>query len=1315
MRAASHLDRVPRARGPIPLSGAKVGPLARSLLPRLAMFRGALAGVILVTASAAWAVEGEGRPCTSDDQCPRRTICDTDRGRCTPVRRHINLLYMVYRSSDRRFTEVMGLYWHRKGQRGYRVVFPMYWSFWSPGSRHRVLAPFYFDHQLGDRRRLVIPPVELHRTPESSTVRVWPLFFHSDRGEHGHSTTLVPFAHVSREGGRRTVVLPPLLSFARTDDGRQLSQGIIGGLFHWKSEKDRLSLGLLPLFWHRRSPASRFTWVAPLNFHWSDTGSGSSTFLSVPLLLHHHDPRASTTLGLAPLPFYHHRSAGRRRLYLPPISLYHRTGERWLLTLGPTWLHGSPKGGGFGVPPLFADWNDRRRWLVLFPALWHRRSERSTTWVVGPGYYHRRRAEDPPLRPAQDRLAAGLAPLFFYSRRPGATTWVGLAGAFVQHRTPMTSAQVLFPLWWRFRNLELGTHTTVLASGFYRRGRDGWQLGVAPFFFAGRRGERSHVGLLPAFWHQRSAETATTWVAPFNFYRRSGDRRHLVLAPLLFAGWSPERRHLVLPPLLWHFRSPGKSSWFVGPGYYHRAGGGAALDAGLAPLVLYRRRPWGRSLTAAPLLHHSWSADGERSTTWVAPFNFYRRSGDRRHLVLAPLLFAGWSPERRHLVLPPLLWHFRSPGKSSWFVGPGYYHRAGGGAELDAGLAPLVFYRRRPDRRSLTVLPLFHHAASRDGASRLFFSPLFAYKRDAQIGRTQWAVMAPLPYYRRRDLRLHVDALVPLFARWRDLEQRSRTLVVGGPLVLHESPNLGFRTLFPLVWDVKDRASGQRTSALLPLAYRRSDADGGSLSIAGPFFFKRQGENKGWSAGVAPLFFAGRSGERRHQVAFPLFWRFTGPGENVTVAGPVLWRRRGEDRLGGVLPLCLAGRWGDTRFATVPPLLFHHQENRATKERFTLAGLYTGWRDPHGAAHSVWPLFHYRRSGAGEERRTSVSLIPLFFYNRDPESRRLITFAGGFDTTADQTTAVVGPVYVRRGRETSTVAAVPLGMVRWRRGAFSAEHSIGLAPLFYASRAPGRRAVYTPLFGWRKNNAERRSLWYAGTFLASRSGERSTSALVPLVLHTRDHLRARTTVYAFPTYFGRWSEDRSTHVFAPLLWRSRRPAGSTTVVTPALWDVHHFGVSRTTLVFPFYLRRRSEIARTTTHLTPLTWVRRRADGTDAALFPIFWHFGGERRASTVAFPLLWHFRRPGKRTTVVFPVYWDFARGERRTTVVLNTLYRRDRGKRTYDFHFLPLVRVQRKRPQDLKLSFIAGLFGYERAGRNRMVKLFLVPIDITR
>lgn len=111
---------------------------------------------------------------------------------------------------------------------------------------------------------------------------------------------------------------------------------------------------------------------------------------------------------------------------------------------------------------------------------------------------------------------------------------------------------------------------------------------------------------------------------------------------------------------------------------------------------------------------------------------------------------------------------------------------------------------------------------------------------------------------------------------------------------------------------------------------------------------------------------------------------------------------------------------------------------------------------------------------------------------------------------------------------------------------------------------------------------------------------------------------------------------------------------------------------------------------------------------------IYWHRSGER-GYRVAFPLYWRFKRQRRDSTVVFPVYWDFARGSRRTTVVVNTLYIRDKVNKTYDFHFLPVVRVQRKRPTDFKISFVAGLFGYERIGANRFLKVFLIPLELKR
>jgi hypothetical protein len=237
--------------------------------------------------------------------------------------------------------------------------------------------------------------------------------------------------------------------------------------------------------------------------------------------------------------------------------------------------------------------------------------------------------------------------------------------------------------------------------------------------------------------------------------------------------------------------------------------------------------------------------------------------------------------------------------------------------------------------------------------------------------------------------------------------------------------------------------------------------------------------------------------------------------------------------------------------------------------------------------------------------------------------------------------------------------------------------------------------------------------------MAYRSQHTRLDLALPLGFVHKNRSRRRTTVFALPGYFGRWSPERSAHVLAPLVWSFRRPTGSSTVIFPALWDFHHRGVARSTVVFPLYWRHRDEQRQRTSHLLPLVWFRHRQDGshgqrvTDAVVFPLFWRFGGPHRRSTVAFPLLWSFRKRDRSATVLFPLYWDFKRGHQRVMVALNTLYVRYKRPGTYDFHFLPILRVQRKRPEDLKISFIAGLFGYERIGRNRFLKLLLIPIRL--
>lgn len=985
-----------------------------------------------------------GSPCTADDQCGRGTYCDEELGACAKIRRHINVLYMFYRSRDRRFTEIMGIYWHRSGQAGYRVIFPLYWSFWSPERSTRAVVPFYFDHRRQGARTVVVPPVQYSRSKDRTSVRVWPLLFYSRHSDGDSSFTLVPLLHRGRRGDRSLTVLPLLASFVRRDPSTGLSQGLIGGSVYWRRQGDHRSLAVLPLFYTRTSRERSFAWAAPLTFY---RRSGQRrTVASFPLFFHRQGPTSSTTVATVP-PLYHHRSEGRRRLYLPPLFGYHRTGEQRTVAVGSAYAHWGPERTAFGLAPLlFAGWSGPWRHLVIFPALWHFKSPNSTTTVAGP-VYHRR---------AGERLWAGLAPLAFYHR---SKNYVGLK---------------VLPLF-AYSSRHNGTlHRVLSPLGIFRRDTD-----------PERAAPRTDLALFaPPYWHHRSARWSVDLAPPFfgHWHNRRTDSRTTMLGPL--------------------------------------------------PTFLYRR-------------------------------------GDRN----AQVVF-------------PLFWRFASPTRTTILVGTAYYRRTS--TRLYAGLAPVFYYKKKPGYRSITALPLFRYTSADAPGRRRLISPAFFYEHHRERALTHWWTLAPF-YYHRRGPRWEVDAMPPLFARWRDREEQKSTLV-GGPLILHRGKDSDAQVLFPVFWRFHDHATKTRTAVVFPVLFHRREADGGTTTVAGPTYLRRKPD--AWHAGVLPLIYFGQSNDRkrRHAVVFPALWHF----------------ERG-------------------------------------KRAFTLAG----------------PLLH-----------------------RSTARRR-------------------------------TVAALPLAFASWDRQQPGQRHRLGLLPAFYYSRRPHGRLLVTPLFGFHKRPTS--LWWYAAPYLAYSSRRSRLDMLLPLGFFHRDRVAGRTTVFAMPGYFGRWSKGSSTHVAFPVAWFSRRPARSTSVVFPAYWDHHRRGLSRTTAVVPFYLRHHDQVRGTTSHLALPVWTRRHAHGTDAVVFPLVWHFTGQRRVSTVAFPLYWRFSRAHRDTRVVFPVYWDFARGSRRTTVAVNTIYIRDKVKKTYDFHFLPLVRVQRKRPADFKISFLAGLFGYERIGANRFLKLLLIPIELKR
>jgi len=1187
----------------------------------------------------------EGGLCRDDWDCEVGTYCEDTELRCVKVERPFNAVYLFYRSGDRRFTEILGIYWHRKGTEGYRVVFPLYWSFWRPDSRERVLFPFYF--RLEDDREKITNtfylPFQYRVTPREKNYRFWPLVMWTDYGPRGSGLTVMPLFHRAREGTRTATAIPLFLSGYNIDPATGLNQGMVLGLYYWHHEGDFHSHAVTPLFYTRRSPSGSFTWVLPLNF-FKREGQRRTTVI-LPFAFHRASPAESTTLGLIP-PFYHHRSGDRTRFVgLPlifaggdrdsgygvgfPLYWHFRRGDRSFTLVGPVFhrrngprttaglfpialYHRDRQAGdrlGMLLPLFYADSVDHGlRSRIISPLFLyeHDREAGVKHWgLIAPPFYSRR---------DHDREVDTLIPLFlrWHNKIERSTTWI--VGPVVVTRDETGGSQVAFPLFWRFEDKKAGAATSVLFPIFYRLRRpDGsatnilfpfyyksrpkaWSAGILPLVYAGSSPGRAHLVVFPVLWHVKTASGTVANVLGPLYHRRDAKGWHAGLAPVFFAGAERGDSYQVLFPAFWHLRSQRDRYHVVvaGPGFWASTRKGTAWGV----LPLFAAGEW----------------DQRRFQTVLPPL-FYRsldpRSGDNTTLALT---YYGWrkGDDRGHL------------------------------------LFPLFYHRRRGDHLQVAGVPLFYY---RDrGGDRLLVTPAGGFRASASRSD---AVIGPFVYHRSASARGF--ALVPLVFHWKRPERDASTTVVLPFGVHHSSPQRRAFVWFPVVWRFWEPA--QRSLVVFPIYWHLRQREGVDAD-----------------------------------VVFPLVWSVRSSKRRVHVAGPAFWVRKGSHLTAGVAPLGIYHRGDDASTAVTLPF-FVYRNNFAERERtWSLGPLYVRKYEAGYAAGVIPVLFHKRTP----ERRYTI-VAPIFWYAASPLENKRVT--------------VVGPFFERKRGDERALGLLPVFYTAWNR---TGDRSLAVFPLFYSRTEVARKALYTLPFGY--DRSVERTQWYAaaGLFFHRKSESTSLDLLAPLFLRHRNHLKGQTTLLLPPFFFGQWSAEQAFHLFFPLVWHSRRIDSTATVVFPIFWDFNDRFASRTTVIAPLVLRHRDHSVGSTSWVTPPgIWVRTRRDGTDAVVLPLVYHFGGEKRSTSIGFPLYWDLKRGSSRTTVVAPFYLRLDRPTYRAHLVLNTWWRRTKDKDLFRLIVVPLFQVHRKRPGDIHVDILGGLVGYERVGRNRFMTLFFYTFPL--
>ncbi len=473
-----------------------------------------------------------------------------------------------------------------------------------------------------------------------------------------HGTSYFPY-YEERRGDYRLRLLPPLmLEHTRgLSDPSQVRYGVpktpdtegLYGLLYYRRRSLQLDMDVVfPAFWrvrdgdshtvvvgpviHREAPFEHDNWLAPLVFEGSRKDGG---YFHAPLLLttsHWSSEGAfslvgpyfrtrtgsDVDLGLVPL-FFHGDNGnldGNRRKYtfIPPLLYYHSDQEldgASTTVVGPVIAQSTPKRDVFDVAPLFfhiqgkpATGGVAEEHTTLFP-LFHYGHDPDSSLFIIPGYMRR-------VTSTSDSMFT-----LVYSRS------VTHSGA-----TSLTAAGPIVPLWWSYRDRDLGVNAWALAPFFYTSDSPSGHDWLTPVI-----GRFESYGVQRTWWVFPTLTLSTDqhgWeddLHPLIYVGRSDDSAHTVVAPVFWDFANPKGRTTIGFPIYWRFaEGQGDSVVQVAANTLYtekRVAGGKDWEFHLLPLFSYGERPGGYFWNVLFGLA-GYSRDGSSGQVralWI-PFNF---------------------------------------------------------------------------------------------------------------------------------------------------------------------------------------------------------------------------------------------------------------------------------------------------------------------------------------------------------------------------------------------------------------------------------------------------------------------------------------------------------------------------------------------------------------------------------------------------------------------------------------------------------------------------------------------------------------------
>jgi hypothetical protein len=429
-------------------------------------------------------------------------------------------------------------------------------------------------------------------------------------------------------------------------------------------------------------------------------------------------------------------------------------------------------------------------------------------------------------------------------------------------------------------------------------------------------------------------------------------------------------------------------------------------------------------------------------------------------------------------------------------------------------------------------------------------------------------------------------------------------------------------------------------------------------------------------------FYYNRRGPKNaDDILFPLFWNLRDPSQQAraTVVGPFVNRRTPKATDDWLFPLYMTGTREHGGYTVVPPLL---------------TSLHS---DDKGGFNLVGPAYCSWSGGKKCDTRTAtdieLGIVPFYFFGQNQQKLYEVVppLLHYYSHTSrnDSWLNVWGPYF--RGYKGIRPDSNPRDFFHF-------------LPLYYSIWGKKERhTTLLPFFhvGHKSHAGEigktDESLHITPFFL-NQVGETGAKTFV-----TWGYARHRGTTeldMISPLYwqYRHPSIGLDRKLFFPFLYTNTSPRESTVAFIPFFGYRERFGISKSTWITPLFNYR--------THL----------EGWAFALNPLL-YFGqdGDAKHNVVA-PVYFDFKSNTARSTVVFPLFWRFGQTDSTTTLVANVLHREKRRANgtEWEVHILPVFSFGGQ-PDGHFWNLLFGLTGYSQVGSKSTMRLFYMPIELSR